>query len=563
MLGVPDLDLHWPAETFTDRPFVLDWSDDSRLLLIGSEAGGQEPALLSALDAETGAVLSQIVLDLDPAAVDLAADGRTVAIVFKSGLVAIIDLTSGIAELQLDESRFVSRPVRAWIVLDGTVLAVAQLDGTLLLLDPETGEAHFPSVQNTGAALDVDSAGEEIRLVTADGVLQRLEPGQAGATTASVPLPPRAVEYERSTFVCFFFLGPNVIYTIGPSTGGRVFIINAELGIDILDLSQPGAIMRQLPGPRGRVSYTYVGLPGEHIGHLVGDSAYVVYDANGDLVSEKSLGADLEHPSTVFDIAANERGDVALIGREAPPSEGSAISQLPAKGTDHVYLVEGISGDHDRVALPRGVLTTVVRVDNDGAAIVGLADGRIARVGRDRTIEYTTVAEPGIAVRTLDVRVDGTIVAVDAQGTMWLVDKVGVGSITTAATGVEDVRALGWADQVVTTDALGSMRLWDLTSGAQLALLRKGPGNTDAVAVIDDEARRVWVPGDRSLEAQSTDPAEWAAVLCQRTNRTLTPAERATHIPPGLRDEPNSSACRPPGSSDDTETKPLDKETNP
>ncbi len=266
-----------------------------------------------------------------------------------------------------------------------------------------------------------------------------------------------------------------------------------------------------------------------------------MFDRDGKLVTETKLLVEADGRITPHDITTNGSDQVAALVRSGGRWAGSGTSALPSHGQDHLLLIDGVTGSYKAVPLPEGVTSRVVRIDEQGTAAATLSDGRILLAGQDGATTTVTIND-GIEIKSLDFRRDSSLIVATAAGEIWLVaPQAGdyrVSPVTTAVDEVEDVWAISWADQVITTDDLGSMHLWDIKSGQQLALLRRGPGVPDAAPVVDHAAELVWIPGtNNSLEAISTDPAQWAETLCRRTTRRLTKIERDTYIPNGLRAE--------------------------
>ncbi len=463
--------------------------DGSRYAQIGQDAK------LTVIDIDTGGghavTTAGFASSVEPTALTLSGDGRTVAVGDRSTGVQVLELNGGAtAELGRLDSGDVPDGATAGIdklvfTSDGELLATA--GGAIGRFDI-AGKRSAGAVELVGGrvtGLAVDPTGGTAAAVTETGetVLLKLD----GSSLA------RPLSNAGQTVTALAVGKDGTVVAAGD---GQVALLDFVTGRRRV-LTVPGHPVTAVSSSSGLVA-----TGGRDASILTGTASHTVMDiTTGSQVSER----DWFFPLTA--VALQPGGKLVAVG----------------DGRGQVRLLDARTADdiHDLHSLPAATAALAFTASGDKLVAVA-ADGTLVAW----TPQGQSIGQPvqlGSPATALTVAPDGRAVAVATANGAVIVD-LATGRVRASLASpfgrVESV-SFGLAGTVLATGGSGKVLLWDVATGRRLGDPLPTPGN---VAVAFDATGRNLVTGgtDGEIVVWEVDPDRWVELACAVAGRTLS-----------------------------------------
>ena len=491
--------------------------DDGRRVVGGGRTDAGLDAGLGELvlvDGRTGDTVDLIELDAVPSAVSIH-DG--VALVgLRSGRVMEIDLDSG--EVLADvASTSAAAIVATGMRFDGRVVAVAQDRIEVLDLDTETVvsslsmNAESAVVQPDGTAVVFDADGPTASIV------------DMGASV----LAERVIDVSDDAVVGF---GAGRVASVLPTgTVEMIDLDSSARSVVDFDIVFPGfGAIAAFPTETGFVAF--------------GSEGTIAKWQDGDVVLDERLW-DTEQL-----VSFAVPGFFGLDRAHGPAdASGGAVVVFTTDAhillNSRVYLVDWATGVVETRLIDAGFVGVSAVPAGNGGVHIASESGLIRTYdSEDRFVAETAVPlhQPVVAARS-----DQGLLAVSGIGGVVILDPFEEGS-SVVIESLGTVAGLAFVDdgrRLVTLEGDGTVRLWDVTTGASVGMLSSGAesGSTPpSTPWFDPERGTVWVASSGRLLEFSLDPARWIEQACEFVERDLTQDEWDRYVPG---DEPLQSAC--------------------
>lgn len=396
----------------------------------------------------------------------------------------------------------------------GKLLAVSRRNSSVLVANARTGRTVAEIELPDSAGFIRWAAEDEVAVLYASGIIDvfsiaggSLASQQWGCCTSLGPL--QSIEIQPEAESVLVTTSTGTVELVDDTTGTSAqFQIERGPGGDIVQRTDGAAV--RVTSELGGSVWTADGQVEEWDPHPLGRVAGNSGTWNGHLALLASTTATDERQVSIALLDLDTPSNVTLIPIRDVGGTGTRFKVLPS---------------------PDGVL-------------IGLASGDVIEVDLTGTVlrQFKALNE---IVRDMELSDDGSVLAAVSPSGRIVVHDYSTEEVlldSAVAGEIQNVTFSPSGSRLVSADANGRARLWDIEAGLEIGILSPGgQALTGRPSWLPDESG-VWISFDGTLFLIDLDPKEWVETACRLAARELTEDERSELLPPGIGQEA-SLAC--------------------